>query len=269
MKIDGSVHFWKYSKTVNHPGISSNKLLQQHYLPEQITASLQRNGIDGCIAVISETAELETRFLCELAESHPTIKGLVGWIDLSGEKAVAKIQEFKQYAPIRGYQVFATDKELPAAAVMEVLQEDRYSLDISMGAESVIPAIDKWISVYPEQLFVLQDAGNADTRQQPGQSWENTVRGLAKNKNLFCKLAGLLERGNLKSWKPADIYPFLDILFDAFGPDRLLFASDWPFILTAGIYVQWKSLLEKYTEKLTEDDRDKIFGQNAQLIYRL
>jgi L-fuconolactonase len=72
-----------------------------------------------------------------------------------------------------------------------------------------------------------------------------------------------------KSWKPADFYPFLDIVFDAFEPERLLYASDWPFLLLSGIYVQWKSLLEKYMEKFTEDDRTLFFGGNAARIYRL
>ena len=102
---------------------------------------------------------------------------------------------------------------------------------------------------HPEQSFILQDAGHADTKHAPSKTWETNIRELAKNQNLSCKLSGLFTQGHRKTWKPADFYPFLEILFDAFGTERLLFASDWPFLLLSGIYVQWKSLLEKYTEK--------------------
>jgi len=74
---------------------------------------------------------------------------------------------------------------------------------------------------------------------------------------------------NLKSWSPKDFYPFLDILFESFGTERLLFASDWPFMLLAGIYVQWKSLIEKYMERYLPEDREKIFGENARRLYRI
>ena len=79
----------------------------------------------------------------------------------------------------------------------------------------------------------------------------------------------MLERSNSKSWKPADFYPFLDVLFDAFGPERLLFASNWPFILVSGMYLQWKSLMEKYMEKFSEEDLDHFFGENASRVYSL
>ena len=269
MKIDAEVHFWKYERNLSNPFIRNNKILQQNYLPEQITQSLHRNGIGACLAVVTENAEVETRFLSELALTHPEVRGVIGWIDLYDPKAVEKIHEFQQYAPIRGYQIEMTKIKLPPKEVMEELQASQLTLDISSNAGSGSSNINTSLADYPDQQFVLQDCGNPDAKQPPSATWKTTIRELAKHQNLSCKVSGLFIHSNWRSWKPADFYPFLEILSEAFGPERLLYASDWPFMLLAGIYVQWKSLLEKFTENWSPENREKFFGQNAQRIYRL
>jgi L-fuconolactonase len=269
MKIDAEVYFWKYAKTFRHPLIRENNILQKHYLPEQIAQSLHRNGIDGCIAVVAEKSEVETRFLAELALTHPEIRGVIGWLDLYDLKAPDKILEFQQYPAIRGYLIEIGKNPLPVESVMEQLLENQYCLDLSLGAETDPGRLKNWLDANPDQHFILPDCGNPDAKQAPAKGWETRIRELAKNKNLSCKLSGLFTRANPKSWKPADFFPFLEILFDSFGSGRLLFASDWPFLLLSGIYVQWKSLIEKFLERYKEEDSSKIFGENAQALYRI
>ena len=269
MKIDAEVYFWKYEKSFRHPLIRENKMLQQHYLPEQIMQSLQRNGIDGCLAVVAEAAEVETRFLSELALTHPVIRGVTGWLNLYEPEALEKIAAFHAYEPLRAFRIDFQQSNMPDPAVMLLLKEYQYALEISLEGPADIDALKKWIKSNPDQHFILRDCGNPDTKQLPASSWETVIRELSKHRNLSCKISGLLERGNRKSWKPADLYPFLEILFDSFGPERLLYASDWPMLLLAGMYVQWKSLLEKFTERYSREDREHFFGENARRIYRL
>ena len=270
MHIDSEVHFWKYDKTISNIVFRNNKFLKQDHLPEQLTQSLQRNGMDGCIAVVSENAEVETRFLSELALTHSEIKGVVGWMNFSDKRAPDTMQDLHQYTPLKGFKTGTANGTKPPGEIMDLLHNFQYSLDLSLEAGTDTNALSQWITTYPDQPFILQNCGNPDTKQAPSSVWENQIRELAKNENLSCKIAGLLTGGShAKSWKPADFYPFLEILFDSFGTERLMFASDWPFLLLAGIYVQWKSLLEKFTEKFTPEDRDKFFGENAARIYRL
>src|SRR5690349_19894015 len=100
MVIDSHVHFWKYSNT-DLPWIDKNmKMLQKDYLPSELELTLKRNHVDGCIAVQAMTEEVETRFLAELANTHPVIKGVVGWTDLRAYIAAKKLTEFKEYTPI-------------------------------------------------------------------------------------------------------------------------------------------------------------------------
>jgi L-fuconolactonase len=269
MKIDAEIYFWKYENTFRHPLIRGNKILQLQWLPEQISQSLHRNGIDRCIAAVAENAEVQTRFLVELALTHPEISGVVGWLDLYNSKAADKILEFQEYTPIRGYRIETRNTQSILPSVMELLLANQYSLDLSLGAETDLSFLKTWLSGNQDQVFILRDCGNPDAKKPPSKTWETNIRGLAENQNLSCKLSGLFTNGKGKNWKPADFYPFLDILFDAFGSERLLFASEWPFLLLSGLYVQWKSLLEKFMEKYSVEDQNKIFGENARRLYRI
>ncbi|HEY2649865.1 MAG TPA: amidohydrolase family protein, partial [Puia sp.] len=217
----------------------------------------------------SEDAEVQTRFLSELALTHPEIRGVVGWIDLYNDRAVEKIQEFQQYNSVKGYRIDAGRISSILPPAMDLLLTGQYSLDLTLGGENDIAPLSRWLSAHPDQSFILRDAGHADPKLLPSKTWETNIRELAKNQNLACKLSGLFIQGHWKTWKPTDFYPFLDILFNSFGTDRLLFASDWPFLLLAGIYVQWKSLVEKFMEKYLPEDREKIFGENARRLYRI
>src|ERR1700748_1212061 len=128
MKIDAEVFFWKYEKQFLHPLIRENKMLQQQYLPEQITQNLQRNGVDGCIAATAEDAEVQTRFLAELALTHPEILGVVGWINLYDDEAADKIQEFQEYTPIRGYRIDSSRLASIPSSAMDLILAKQYTL---------------------------------------------------------------------------------------------------------------------------------------------
>jgi L-fuconolactonase len=269
MKIDAEVYFWKYEKQFQHPLIRENKILQQQYLPEQISQNLHRNGIDGCIAVSAENAEVQTRFLAELALTHPEILGVVGRINLYDEKAMEKIQEFRQYESIRGYQIYTSRTGSIRSSTMELLLTNQYCLDLSTENDTDFSHLKNLLGDHPEQSFILCDSGRPDTKQRPSSYWESGIRTIASYPNLACKLSGLFISGHRNTWKPVDFYPFLEILFDSFGADRLLYSSDWPFLLLSGIYIQWKSLIEKFMEKYSPEDKEKIFGGNALRLYHI
>ncbi len=98
MHIDAGVYFWKYEKTIQNPFIRANKMLQQNYLPEQIAQTLHRNGMGGCLAVTAESEEVETRFLSELALTHPEIRGVIGWLDLMTRRQLKRFRSFSNTA---------------------------------------------------------------------------------------------------------------------------------------------------------------------------
>jgi L-fuconolactonase len=274
MGIDSHVHFWKYDKQ-RYPWITGDmKLLKQDYLPEHLALTLKRNHIDACIAVQADDSELDTRFLTELAATHPEIKGVVGWIDFENPQSEEKLAFFSQYPVIKGWRyghLQATDDFLLTAAckkTMAALQNYNYSFDLLLRPAQLAQAVEL-AALFPDQPFVLNHCGKPAIATQSIYDWKKQIQQLAAYPNVHCKLSGLFTETNWKNWSAADFFPWLDVVFEAFGTHRLLFGSDWPVLLLSGMYVQWKSLLEKYMEAMSEEDRQRIFGENAAAFYRL
>ncbi|HEX7902360.1 MAG TPA: amidohydrolase family protein [Chitinophagaceae bacterium] len=273
MQVDAHVHFWEYDK-VRDTWMDNMKILQQDYLPQTISGTLKRNGIDGCVAVQADQSELETHFLVELAKTHSIIKGVVGWIDLQNENIEERLQYFLQYPVIKGWRhvvqgepddfLVRPDFQRGIAA----LQQYNYTYDILIYHHQLKPAIE-FVSKFPEQKFVIDHCAKPDIAKKNITQWKNDIQQIAKQPNVCCKLSGLFTEAKWKEWSAGDFYPYFDVVFDAFGVDRLLFGTDWPVILVAGIYVQWKSLVEKYMENYSEDDREKVLGGNAIQFYSL
>ncbi len=274
MTIDSHVHFWKYDKKRDSWITGDMKILRQDYLPEHLTISLKRNEVDGCVAVQADQSELETHFLAELAMTHPVIKAVVGWIDLQNENIDGRLHYFSRYPVIKGWRHIAQSE--PDDFLLRerfrrgirALGKYNYTYDILIYHHQLKPAVE-FVSEFPEQKFVIDHCAKPGIKDKSIEEWKSFIRNLGQYPNVFCKLSGLFTEAKWKEWSAGDFYPYLDVVFDAFGTDRLMFGSDWPVILLSGIYVQWKSLLEKYMENFTMDDRQKVFGLNAIQFYNL
>lgn len=272
MVIDSHVHFWKYDKKTYAWIDSSMKDLQKDYLPEHLQTTLKRNGVDAIIAVQADQSELDTHFMVEMAKTHAFIKGVVGWTDLKSEDLEKRLEYFSQYSIIKGWRHivqgepdgFLADPQFRRA--MPLLQQYNYTYDVLVYERQLPQAVD-FVQAFPENKFILDHAGKPDIRSAEITAWEKNIRTIATHPNVYCKLSGLFTEAKWKQWSAAEFYPYLDILFDAFGSNRLLWGSDWPVMLLSGIYVQWKSLVEKYMEKHTEEEREAVFGETAVEVY--
>lgn len=274
MTIDTHVHFWKYDK-VRDSWISDDmKDLRQDYLPEHFMPIAKRNGIDGVVAVQVDQSELENHFLLELAATHPLIKGIVGWIDLRDPSLEERLQYFKQYPLIKGWRHivqgepddFLLKKDFQQG--VRLLQSYDFTYDVLIYHHQ-LPAAVAFLDALPDQKFIIDHCAKPDIRNRSIAEWEKHMRRIASHPHVYCKLSGLFTETHWKNWSAGDFYPYLDVVFDAFGTERLLFGSDWPVILLSGIYVQWKSLLEKYMEPFKADERENVFGKNAERFYAL
>jgi L-fuconolactonase len=143
-----------------------------------------------------------------------------------------------------------------------------YTYDILIYSRQLKAALEL-IAAFPEIKFVIDHCAKPDIKNKEINEWSALIKQAANFPNTCCKLSGLFTEAKWREWSPADFYPYLDVVFEAFGTDRLLYGSDWPVILLSGIYVQWKSLLEKYMENYPEEDRLKVFGANAASFYNL
>lgn len=274
MKVDSHVHFWKYDKAKDGWITNDMKILKQDYLPEHISLSFKNNDIDGCVAVQASQTELETHFLVELAKTHDIIKGVVGWIDFQNENIHERLKYFSQYRIIKGWRHvvqsephdFLSRENFQTG--IAALQSYNYTYDILIYHHQLKPALE-FVSKFPDQKFVIDHCAKPDIANKKIDEWKSLMQEIAKHPNVYCKLSGLFTEAKWKQWSAGEFYPYLDVVFEAFGTNRLLFGSDWPVILLSGIYVQWKSLLDKYMENFDSEEKEKVFGGNAIQFYNL
>jgi L-fucono-1,5-lactonase len=132
-----------------------------------------------------------------------------------------------------------------------------------------LPAACEFVDRFPMQPFVIDHLAKPAVRAKGIDPWRSYIRAIAARPNVFCKLSGLITEADWRKWSVDDCRPYLDVVFEAFGVDRLMFGSDWPVCLVAGTYRQVKDLIAGYTRSLPAADLDKIFGLNAARFYGL
>ncbi len=275
MKIDSHQHFWKYDSARDAWITDAMQALKGDFLPEQLAIEMDANGIDASIAVQADQSEKETLFLLDLAERSDRIAGVVGWVDLRSAQVDARLQFFSKFTKLRGFrhivQAEPDDRFLlrdDFARGISRLREFGFTYDILIYPKH-LPAAIELATKFPEQRFVIDHIAKPEIKGGNRESWSADIRSIAASANVFCKLSGLITEADWEHWTPADFAFYLDVVFEAFGPERLMFGSDWPVCLLAGSYEQVKQLIEDYVGRHAAGESEKIFGGNAVRFYGL
>lgn len=274
MKIDSHQHFWHYDP-VRYSWINdSMEVIQKDFLPEDLQPLLVENGFDGSILVQADQSEEETEFLLKLAQEYFFIKGVVGWIDLTATEVEKRLEHFSKNPFFKGVRHTVWDKR------GEFMKEERFQKGISKLAgfdlaydllvfDYQIGAAMELVKRFPTQRFVLDHMGKPDiSAESPSEEWKMHIRKLAENKNVSCKLSGLVTAAKDLQRKE-DIFPFVDVVVESFGTDRIMFGSDWPVCLSAASFNYVLKIQEEYFRNFSKDEKRKIFGGNAARFYRL
>jgi len=132
-----------------------------------------------------------------------------------------------------------------------------------------LPAAMELVAQFPEQKFVIDHLAKPAIKTNTITAWATQMRTLAQKPNVYCKLSGLVTEADWHEWKKEDFKPCLDAVFGAFGPDRLMFGSDWPVCLLAASYGQVKQIIEDYLSGFSSAEKEMIFGRNAIAFYGL
>jgi L-fuconolactonase len=275
MKIDSHQHFWRYDAARDAWITDSMAILKRDFLPEHLAAELTANGIDGSVAVQADQSENETIFLLDLAEKHNRIAGVVGWVDLLSPRVAERLEYFSHFSKLRGFRHVAQsepdDRFLAHEQFVKGVAQFRafgFTYDILIYPKQ-LPAAIHLVTQLPEERFVVDHMAKPEVKSGKTSPWAAQMKEIAQNKNVFCKISGLVTEADWKHWKADDFKPYLDVVFSAFGADRLMFGSDWPVCLLAATYSQVKQLIDSYVKGFSQSDKDKIFGGNAARFYGL
>ena len=250
-------------------------VLKRDFLPEELAAEYRTHGIHASVAVQVDQSEEETLFLLNLARSNPQIAGVVGWVDLTSAKIDDRLQFFSRYEKLCGFRHIAQSEPDDRFLVqpnfvrgISRLKQFGFTYDILIYPKQLLAAIEL-VSKFPEQRFVIDHLAKPEIKTKNSEFWAAHMRRIAESPNVFCKLSGLVTEADWWNWKPADFTPYLNVVLDAFGPDRVMFGSDWPVCLLAASFGQVKQIVEDSVRGFTLEQKENIFGGNAIRFYGL
>jgi len=273
-RIDAHQHFWRFDPERDAWITEEMAVLRRDFLPADLAPLLTEHGIDGTVAIQADQSEAETEFLLGLADDHPFIRGVVGWVDLTADDLTRRLEGFSVFERLHGLRHIAqaeADDFLVRDDVLRGigrLREFRLTYDILVYAHQ-LPAALGLVERLPDQPFVVDHCAKPRIREGDLEPWATHMRRLARQPNVCCKVSGLVTEADWSRWRPDDVRPYLDVVFEAFGPGRLMFGSDWPVCLLAGGYARVTELIEGYAEQLTESEREALFGGTAMRFYGL
>ncbi|MGV3773798.1 MAG: amidohydrolase family protein [Verrucomicrobiales bacterium] len=277
MRIDSHQHFWKFDP-VDYPWITDKiPVLKRDYLPADLEPLLKETKLDGTVAVQARTSLKESWWLLELARKRHIIKGVVGWVDLESKEVAQDLQALSREPKFKGVRHVLQDEPDDRHMMrpnfvrgISLLHEFGLAYDLLIYPKQ-LPAAMELVQKFPNQPFVLDHIAKPHIRDKTLEPWTKHIRELAKAPNVLCKVSGLVTEAKQKQWQAQDFAPYLDIVFEAFGEDRLMYGSDWPVaLLGADDYKQVYGLAESFAKKnLSPAGQEKFFGANAVRFYRL
>ncbi len=274
-RIDAHQHFWHYDPA-EYAWIGDDmRAIRRDCLPAESQREMAAAGFDACVAVQARQSLEETRWLLALADAHPSIAGVVGWIDLQADDARRQLELVAGHPKLVGIrhivQSEPDDRFMLQPAFcrgVALLEEFGLAYDILVYSRQ-LPAAVALVDRFSSQRFVLDHLGKPDIRYGGLRDWERNLRALAAFPNVSAKLSGLITEADRTAWTPDDIRPYLDIAFDCFGPARLMIGSDWPVCTLASPYGRVMAVVEDALGGCSSRERASVLGGTAQHLWNL
>ncbi len=273
--IDAHQHCWKYD-IEKHSWITDEmSILKKDYLGENLKTVFDKNEIAGSIAVQADQSEEETEFLLALAEQNDCIKGVVGWVDLRSSTIKERLEYFSTFPKLKGFRHVVQDEPDPNFMLGEAfqrgiaaLEEFGFTYDILIFPTQLEAAL-QLVEKFPEQSFVIDHMAKPVIKKAQISFWEKYITAIAEKENVYCKVSGMVTEADWEKWTYQDFVPYMDIVFNAFGPKRIMFGSDFPVCLLAGSYTNVKGIVAQYLQKYSEEEQADVWSGNACRFYKI
>ena len=279
MRIDSHHHVWDLS--VREQGWMVGEALnpiKKNFSINDLRQAITGCGIDKTVVVQTVTNYDETPELLELADTDDLVAGVVGFLKIDADDAITHLdsyQSLRGFKYLVGIRDIAHDYEdvkyLSKPQVVKNVQElGRRGLvyDLLTKTPHMRAAIDL-VKACPNTKFVLDHISKPYIAKADMQPWADQITELASFENVVVKVSGLFTEADWKNWKKEDFWPYLEHITKSFTPNRMMFGSDWPVCLLAATYKQSIDLVEEFTSKFSESEKNAFWAGTAKKAYGL
>ncbi len=273
--IDAHQHFWKYDAVRDSWIDESMKAIQRDFLPRDLQPVLQKNGFSGCVVVQSDQSEIENEFQLANAEQFDFIKGVVGWVDLRSPQVEERLAFYKSFKKMKGFRHVLQgesrrDIMLDPAFMKGIglLHKYNFTYDILIYTDQ-LRYINHFVKAFPYQRFVINHLAKPHIKTHQIDDWKEAIASLSTFENVYCKISGMVTEADWIGWKQEDFTPYLDVVVEAFGTNRIMFGSDWPVCLMAASYADVFDIVKNYFQPFSREEQERIFKDNAIQFYDL
>jgi L-fuconolactonase len=278
MRIDAHHHLWD-SRTAKYPWMTEEfAAIRRAFTPEDLRPPLEQCGIDRTVIVQTWSSLEESLELLAIAARTPFIAGVVGWVDLTGagvEETLAALRAAPGGRKLVGIRHQVHDEADPAWLLRPDVQRGLAAVAQAGLAYDLLvrprelPAAHETALRHPGMRFVIDHLAKPPIRQGGSAAWEEWMPRLAALPTVSCKLSGLVTEADWHCWTIEELRPYVARVLAWFGPDRMMFGSDWPVCLVAASYAQVFETARKLVEGLGPAEAEALFGGAAAMAYRL
>jgi len=276
MRIDSHHHLWAINDTDYVWMGDEHEVIRRDFLLDDLKEVCDESRIDGTVVVQARQIVEESEWLLSLADQSELIRGVVGWVPLMENAGEPFLERFAAHSKLKGVRHVVHDEP-----------DDDFILgaDFNRGIESLakydlvydvlifwkhLQQTIRFVDQHPQQAFVVDHI--AKPRIIGGEydrDWDRGIRELAKREHVSCKISGMLTEVRDEAWSLDQLQPYFDAIFEAFGPQRVMYGSDWPVCLLREPYAKWAKTAGQLSASLSEDEQAAFWGGNAARIYGL
>ncbi|MFE0629180.1 amidohydrolase family protein [Streptomyces sp. NPDC058864] len=277
--VDAHHHLWDLSVR-DQDWITGERLapLRRDFSLADLEPEAKAAGVTATVLVQTVTVAEETPEFLALAAGSDLVAGVVGWTDLTDPAVadrLAALRELPGGERLVGIRHQVQGEPDPQWLLRpDVLRGLRAVADAGLVYDLVVlphqlPAATRAAGLVPGLVFVLDHLGKPPIAGGALHPWSEDVRALAARPNTACKLSGMVTEADWDTWTAADLAPYAATVLDAFGPDRLMFGSDWPVCRLAASYAEVVDTARTLTGGLADAERREVFSGTARRVYGL
>ena len=268
--IDAHVHIWRLGRNGCTWPTPELDLIHHDHVLTDVAELVAGTGVDQVILVQSQPHDDDTPWLLAEAAASPLVAGVVGWLDHAAGGAGEKIAAFRERGPLVGLRVMAQDcppewlDDPMLHAQCAAMADADIALDLLVRPQH-LPASARLGRLFPSLRMVVDHCAKPHVAANGLAAWCDAMTPIADLPNLTCKLSGLITEA--APGAPMDVLaPYVEAAFDLFGPERLIWGSDWPVLKLNGAYRAW---LDFARSMIPAAHHGTVFGGNARIFYKV